>query len=384
MKKKPIRILVTAPLGVGGITSMMLNIQKNLDREKINFDYLVLHDRHEDNEDVVYAMGSRKLIASADDIRFKPFRMIIRWKRFYNVLKNNHIKIFHLNGGPSSDVVWAMIAKLAGVKHLTFHSHIAGDAVHRYRFSKELSVLLRPFMPMFIDDFWACSTLAAEFSFPKIITQNNKFTLIPNGINLERFIYDIKTRDDIRKKLELEENFVIGHAGRFNPQKNHDLLIDIFAEIYNSDSDARLLLLGIGELQDCIKKKVHKLGLDNVVIFYGASFEIEKLYQVMDVFVMPSLCEGLPVAGVEVQTSGMPLILSDTITREVAILETTEFISLKAPVTKWAQSVLKYKDFVGRRNCTNEMKQAGFNERDIARDFEEYYMHISYHMKNDN
>lgn len=111
-------ILVTAPLGFGGITSMMINIQKNLDRDKLNFDYLVLHDRHEDLEDIVLGMGSKKIVASADDVRNKFLRGITRWYRLYRTFKDNNIKVLHLNGGPSSDMNIVFLAKLAGANYI--------------------------------------------------------------------------------------------------------------------------------------------------------------------------------------------------------------------------------------------------------------------------
>ena len=167
-------ILVTAPLGFGGITSMMINIQKNIDRDKLNFDYLVLHDRHEDLEDVVIKMGSQKLIASADEVNNKWRRVFVRWYRLYRVFKDNEIKVLHLNGGPASDMTMVFIAKLAGVKHVTFHSHNAGNAVYRNKITVVMSKAFKMLMPAFVDEFWACSSLAAQFSFPKSIVKNQK------------------------------------------------------------------------------------------------------------------------------------------------------------------------------------------------------------------
>ena len=138
-KDKAQHILVTAPLGFGGITSMMINIQKNLDRDKLNFDYLVLHDRHEDLEDIVLGMGSKKIVASADEVGNKFLRGITRWYRLYRTFKDNNIKVLHLNGGPSSDMNIVFLAKLAGVKHVTFHTHNAGSAVYRNKISVIMS-----------------------------------------------------------------------------------------------------------------------------------------------------------------------------------------------------------------------------------------------------
>lgn len=225
-------ILVTAPLGFGGITSMMINIQKNLDRDKLNFDYLVLHDRHEDLEDIVLGMGSKKIVASADEVHNKWIRVFTRWYRLYKCFKNNNIKVLHLNGGPASDMTMVFIAKMAGVSHVTFHSHNAGNAVYRNNITVIMSKIFKCAMPAFVDSFWACSSLAAQFSFPKSIVEGRKYKFIPNGIELERYAFDTETREKIRKDFGIENKFVIGHAGRFNVQKNHEYLIDVFASVH--------------------------------------------------------------------------------------------------------------------------------------------------------
>lgn len=150
---------------------------KNIDRDKLNFDYLVLHDRHEDLEDVVIKMGSQKLIASADEVNNKWRRVFVRWYRLYRVFKDNEIKVLHLNGGPASDMTMVFIAKLAGVKHVTFHSHNAGNAVYRNKITVVMSKAFKMLMPAFVDEFWACSSLAAQFSFPKSIVKIRSISL---------------------------------------------------------------------------------------------------------------------------------------------------------------------------------------------------------------
>ncbi len=369
------RILVTAPLGVGGISSMITNVQKNLDRDQLNFDYLVLHDRHEDLEDIVTEMGSRKIVASADDEPNKLLRLFKRWHRLYRVFKDNRIQILHLNGGPASDMTMVFLAKLAGVKHVTFHTHNASKSVYRNKSSILLSILFKPLMPLLIDDFWACSSLAAEFSFPKKISTRKKYTFIPNGIDLERFSFRPQVREAIRKTLGIADNFVVGHAGRFNKQKNHIYLIDTFHELKKVCPDAVLLLFGTGELMESVQAHVEKLGLTESVRFMGATDRLEDMYQAMDVFVMPSLGEGLPVAGVEAQASGLPTILSDTITREVGITDCAKYLPLSQDKGQWVDTILSYRGFARRSHC-EELREAGFDEKEVAKYFQKYYLEL--------
>ena len=159
---------------------------------------------------------------------------------------------------------------------------------------------------------------------------------------MKKFDYNEAVRREIRKKLNLEGKYVVGHAGRFSDQKNHSFLLDIFQAVHRKNPNTVLLLFGVGELQEAMKNKARTLGIEDAVIFYGASNEMNKMWQAMDVFVMPSLYEGLPVTGVEAQASGLPCIFSDTITKEVGLTDKTEFLSLNESPKTWAEHALKY------------------------------------------
>ena len=371
---RQLRILVHAPLGVGGVTNLMLNIQKHLDREKLNFDYLVFHDRTEPQEHKALELGGRKLVASADEIAFKPLRAIVRLKRVRDVCKRNNVKIFHFNGGAPMGFLTMLAARAGGVKWITFHSHNGGMSNEGWM-AKVVSALCRPLLSFVVDDYWACSELAAAFSFPKRIVKDKKYYFMPNAIDLEMFKYSPEVRNQVRKELGVTDRFVVGHAGRFNHQKNHTFLIDIFAAIYQKNPEAFLLLFGVGELQESIKKKVEHLGLQDSVLFYGASDQMERMYQAMDVFLMPSKFEGLPVAGVEAQAAGLPIVFSDTITHKVAVSPDTIFLSLQESAAVWAEKILQFKNML-RRDCCAELKNAGFEQQDMIQYFQEYYLGI--------
>lgn len=373
--KETMRILVFAPLGVGGVASLMLDIQKSIDRDKLNFDYLDFHNQVEEQEHIAYELGSRKMVASADEIKFKPLRGFVRFFRVKRICKNNNVKVLHFNYGSPIGFLTMLAAKLGGVKWITFHSH-NGGVTNQGMLGTIVGNICRPLLNLVVDDYWACSSLAAEFSFPKKISKQKKYRFVPNGIILNKFKYDEDEREKVRKELSIEDKYVVGHAGRFNLQKNHEFLIDIFARIHEKQSNAILLLFGIGDLQDKIKEKVSSLGLSDCVRFCGASSEMNRMYQAMDVFLMPSLFEGLPVTGVEAQAAGLPIVFSDTITREVAVSPNVEYISLKDSVDIWADASLKFLD-AHRKDYCDELGKKGFDKDDMVNYFQSYYLSLN-------
>lgn len=374
-EKEPVRVLVTAPLGVGGVTNMMINIQSHLDRSKVNFDYLVFHDRKEALEDKVASMGSRKLIASVDHISVRPLRRLLRINEIRKVCKENKIQILHYNADSAADVTNILGAKLGGVKYVTIHSHNAGFGTAG-KGVRMVSKLLQPFIPALCNNYWACSDLAARFLFPKSIIEAGNYAVLPNGIELEKYDYNEAVRKEMRAKLGLEDRFVVGHAGRFSDQKNHTFLLDIFKEIARKNDKAVLLLFGVGELVEPMKEKAKRLGIQERVIFYGASSEMEKMYQAMDVFLMPSLHEGLPVTGVEAQASGLPCVFADTITKEVDITGHSVFLSLDEAPGVWADKVLAYVEFE-RKSNKKELLEAGYDIQQTADIVSKLYLEVS-------
>ena len=378
---KPLKVLVSAPLGVGGLTTMMINIQSHLDRKKINFDYLVFHDRKEPMEDTVYAMGSHKIIAAVDDLPIGFMRRICRVNEIRKVCKKNKIQILHYNADSPADLTNVIGARLGGVKYITFHSHNAGFGTAG-KSIRILSAFLKPFTSLLCDNFLGCSELAARFLFPKSIINSGKYSVLPNGIELNKYDFNPTVRDEIRKKLDLEGKYVVGHAGRFSDQKNHSFLLDIFQKIYEKDKNTILLLFGAGELLELIKKKDARLGIEDAVIFYGTSNEMEKMWQAMDVFVMPSLHEGLPVTGIEAQASGLPCIFADTITREVDVTGKSEFLSLKESPAVWADHVLKHKTDT-RESGVPALKKAHYDIQQTADMISELYLKVADRLEGD-
>lgn len=371
----PIRVLVVAPLGIGGVTNMMINIQKHMDRSLVNFDYLVFHDRKEPCEDIVFEMGSRKLVASADAIKLKPLRRILRMREISKACRNNNIQIIHYNADSPADLMNIIAAKMGGVKYVTIHSHNAGFGTAG-KGIRILSKVSKPFIPFFCDFYYGCSDLAAKFLLPKRVIESGNYTVLPNGIELKKYDFNKEVREEVRRELGLKNKYVVGHAGRFSDQKNHTFLLDIFRKVHEKDKNAVLLLFGVGELVEPMKKKAQQLGIYDSVIFYGVSNEMHRMWQAMDVFVMPSLHEGLPVTGVEAQASGLPCIFADTITKEVDVTGKSEFLSLSDPTDVWANHILKHKSNI-RVSGVQALRNAKYDIQQTADTISDLYLGVT-------
>ena len=372
--ENPLRVLVVAPLGVGGVTNMMVNIQKRIDRTKVNFDYLTFHDRKEPMEDIVCSLGSKKIVASVDNIKIKPLRRIARMYMIAKVCKDNNIEVMHYNADGPIDMTNIIAAKRGGVKYITIHSHNA-SAGNAGKLIEVFGCLLRPLIPRYCNSFWGCSDLAARFLLPKSIIDREEYTVVPNGIDLDKYDYNELVRTNKRAEMGLQEKLVIGHAGRFCNQKNQDFLIDVFDQIHKKNDKAVLILFGVGEMLDKIKSKVQTLGLNDCVTFMGASDEMHVMWQVIDLFVMPSLHEGLPVTGIEAQASGVKCFFSSEITREVDVSGNSTFIGLDKSADEWANTVLQYSEY-NRKSGVTSLREARYDIRDTAKFVEEHYINV--------
>lgn len=376
MEKEPIKVLQVAPLGAGGVTSLILNIAEKLDDRKVKFDYLTFYDRTEFNEKRACANGSKKYVVPIDHFANPIIRAI--YKFFYSIviIKKAKADIIHINGSKPYDVLVGVAAKFAGVKTVIFHSH--NSSMSQTSGVKGLLMsALKLFIPIAADYYFACSELAAQFMFPKSILNKKNYTIIKNAIDTERYYFSEQIRDEYRKKLNIENKIAIAHIGRFTHQKNHKFLIDIFEKVHEKNSETVLVLIGMGELFDDVKAYVQKKKLENSVVLYGTSSEVPQLLQAFDCFLMPSFYEGLPVVGVEVQAAGLPTILSDTITKEVAITDLVKYVSLDKSEEEWADIVLdaveKVKD---RRLYVEQVKKAGFDVTETANYLMNFYRKI--------
>ena len=236
-----------------------------------------------------------------------------------------------------------------------------------------LTRLLRRPLPRKCDRMFACSGLAGEAVFGEKNVAAGKVQIIPNAIDVRPFCYREETRSEMRRALSLEGKFVVGHVGRFHYAKNHEYLLEVFAEIAGRQDNAVLLLLGEGERMAEMKQRAEMLDIADKTIFAGNQKETWKYYQAMDFFVFPSRFEGLPGTVIEAQSAGLSCLISDTIAKETVITELTACKSIAESPVKWAEYVLANREYE-RTDRYEQIVAADFDVRTQAKWYEQFYL----------
>lgn len=368
-KEEPIRVasVIGRYIG-GGVEAVTINYYRNIDKNKVQLDFICDEDSTNIPYEEIEKMGGKVIIIPSYS---KPFKYHKALKR---VLKEGNYKIIHSNINTLS-VFSLFAAKCAGVPVRIAHSHSTTNKKEKKK--NLMKQILRPFSKVFATDYMCCSELAGRWLFGNKEYDKGNVYLLNNAIDLDKFKYNESLRKKKRKELSIKDNtLVIGHIGRFVAQKNHDFLIDIFNEIHKKNNNSILLLAGQGPLMEDIKNKVKELNLEDSVKFLGQRNDANELYQAFDVFLLPSLYEGLPVVGVEAQAAGLLCYLSDDMTKETKVLDITKFMSLNNTPEEWADNILddvkKYK----RIDTSKEMTAKNFNIKEEAKKLEEYYLNL--------
>lgn len=342
----------------GGVESVVMNYYRYIDKSKIQFDFICDSDSTNIPYEEIEKLGGSVILVP-------PYQHIFKYDReLSKVFKENNYKIVHSHINTLS-IFPLRIAKKCGIPVRIAHSH---STTNKKEWKKNLiKQILRPFSKIYATDYFACSELAGRWLFGNKEFDKGNVYILNNAIDVEKFRYNENTRKKVRKELNIaDDTFVIGHIGRFVAQKNHTFLIDIFNEIHKERPNSILLLVGQGPLKEMIKEKVKKLGLNDSVIFLGQRKDANRLYQAMDVFVLPSLYEGLPVVGIEAQASSLACIFSDSMTKETKVLENSQFISLNDSLDTWKEYILKASQ-ASKKNTLEFMKKKGY---DIAKEVE--------------
>lgn len=344
-----------------GLETMLMNYYRNIDRTKIQFDFLTHRPEKGDYDDEIISMGGK--VYYAPRLYPQNYLQYFKWmKKFFK--EHSEYKIIHSHID-SMSYLPLLAAKLNNIPIRIAHSH--NTSIDR-DFKLPLKLFFKKLLPSVATHFCACGKEAGQFLFP-----NKKNTFIPNAIDIKKFLYNEEIRRKKRKELELENKFVIGHIGRLSYQKNHKFLIELFSEILKKEKESVLLIIGVGEKEKELKEQVRNLNIEKNVYFLGKREDINELYQVMDLFLMPSLFEGVPVVGIEAQFSGLPCIFSDKVPQETKFEENVIFLSLNTSIELWCSEILKIKKKNKKRDLKNFEKSI-YNIKNAKFWLEEMYL----------
>lgn len=325
-------LCILSGMNVGGAETFLMKVFRKIDKTKYVFDFCV---NNENNfyADEIRSLGGEIHIIPEKSRSLKEFR-----KGLYNVVKTGGYEYVLRITSSAMGFMDLKIAKKAGAKVCAARSSNSSDGGDLKALAAHIAGRL--LYGRYVDVRIAPSPLAAEYTFGKKSYRAGKVKLINNGIDLNVYKYDEQARQRIREEFGISDNVkVLGHVGRFAKQKNHEFLIDIFADFQKREPESVLLLVGKGELMEETRKKAVEKGLEKSVIFAGLRNDVPDILSAFDAFVFPSFYEGMPNTVIEAQAAGVPCVISDTIDENVNVTRLVSRISLSAPTVKWVDEI---------------------------------------------
>lgn len=367
-----IRVLhMIGSLNIGGSQAMVMNLYRNINREIIQFDFIIDHPLHTHLENEILAMGGRVYVMPS----FYGWNYKIvkdEWMRFFEIHTEYKILHSHVRSYAS---IFLHIAKKKGIFTI-IHSHSTsnGRGVNAF-FKNCLQYPLR-----YISDYYfACSYEAGKWLFGEKVVKSSNFSVLKNAIDIKRYEFDLEVRNAIRGELQInDETFVLGYLGRVTEAKNPLFVIDVFIELRKMRENTKLLFVGNGNLLNLVKEYSMKLGISDDVIFTGARDDVERMYCAMDSYILPSNWEGLGISLIEAQTNGLVSFCSENIPEEARITELVNVIEINRGPKEWANFIAKVP--VGTRSdCTKDIAFAGYDVEQNAQNLCEFYLnHVEY------
>ena len=371
--EKPIRVLhVLAAMDRAGTESLIMNLYRNIDREKVQFDFAVSAEKKCAFDDEIEVLGG-KIYHYPRYCVYNHISYIEWWKNFFG--KHQEHSIVHGHIG-STAAIYLSIAKKNN-KYTIAHSHNTNSKISM------LSILykLYSYPTRYIADFFfGCSKQALIDRYgKKIASSKEKSLVLNNSINVEEFIFNFEKRKQIRQELHIKENeILIGTVGRLSPQKNPMMTISIVKTLFNRGEKFRFLWVGTGEMEYKVKQEISSIGLDSIFILTGVRDDIDRILMGMDVFIFPSLWEGLGISCIEAQASGLPTLCSESVPQDANVSD--RFLSLPLDnVEEWCDVIqnkieLIKKGAVDRSNTHQQVSDAGYDIKQTAKWLEDFYI----------
>ena len=366
-----IRVLhILHSMNRGGAENALMNYYREMDRTKVQFDFLLTDPHHSSFEDEIIQLGGKVYRVPPLVIK-NPFPYIQGVKRFFK--EHSEYKIVHSH--TSSKSVFPLgIAKMVGIPIRICHSH---NALSEGGIMGLIRNALMPFLKITANVYMSCGEKAAEWLYGKRYLSSGKVEIIHNVINAGLFRYNEEKRKQMRRELNIsDDTIVIGHVARFSTQKNHLFALDVFYEFLKLHPKAIYMLVGDGEKREEILNKISELGIAANVKLIGVVPNVYDYEQAMDIFVLPSLCEGLPLSIIEAQVSGLPCVTTaGTVSTECRVTDLVKYVSLSLSPSEWAKVYLE-STFIKRKDRYNEISAAGYDSKTTAHTLQERYIEL--------
>ena len=366
---EPIRILqVFAQMNRGGAETMIMNLYRNIDRKKIQFDFVVHTEEVCTFDEEIRELGG-KIYRVPRYIGKNHFAYKKSWENLFKTHPKYKIIHGHVRSTAS---IYLKVAKKHGITTIA-HSHNTSSG-------KGIQALVKNLLQYPIrfnaDYMIACSKDAGKWLFGEKAIKSEKFLILKNAIEIDKFMFDQNIRINIRKELNLDGKYVVGHVGRFHPQKNHEFVIDVFNTFKKENNNAVLILVGEGPNRRNVQNKVEKLGLSDSVIFLGVRSDVNEIFQGMDVLLFPSRYEGLGIVIIEAQATGLQSIVSENIPDEAIITDLVTKLPLELPTDKWVEFMLRSKNDkeINRQKYHELIKMNGYEVKSTALELERFYL----------
>lgn len=367
-KEEPVRILnLFTVMNRGGAETMVMNYYRNIDRTKIQFDFMVHRQERGAYDDEIEALGGRIYrMCPVQPQYFHHYKKLL--KKFFN--EHHEYKIIHSHMSEMGYFVFKE-AKKHGIDIRICHCHSARG---KWSILKAKNIFRRWFVRKIQNQYtipFTCSLKAGKTYFKGI--DEKEMVLMPNAVDSSLFAYNEEIRNEVRKELKLENKLVIGNVASFVEVKNHTFIIDILNEMVKINKNVAVAFVGDGQLEETIKQKVNDLNLQEYVLFLGRRSDVARVLQAFDILLMPSKREGLPVSLIEAQAAGLPCFASDVITDEVSVTELVTYKSLNDSALDWAKAILDT-DISKRKNTNTDIIRSGYDVKYAVKWLEDYYL----------
>lgn len=339
----------------GGIDKYLLNFLKNVEGRNVQIDFIT-SEKTDSLQKELKKFGSH--LYEVPTLKH-PIRQYLSIKE---ILISGNYDMSYLNISTALNCVAAIASWRAGIKKRAIHSHSSGNdcnSVFKRKMLDFFHIVCKQFLYLFANKFYACSMKAAVWMFPKRLINTGKVDIIYNAVDINAFRYKPDLRIQVRESLGIDKELVLGHVGNFCYAKNYPFLIEVFKTLADLTPEIKLLLVGNGAMYGEIKEKIKKYNLQDRVLFLGWRQDISNLYQAMDIFLLPSNFEGLPIVGVEAQSVGLKCLFSDKITKEVNLTREAEFLPInsKDAAKIWVEHILKGKNYHRENNVIIQNKE---------------------------